>query len=776
MIHEIQDSSNSMPMRIRVAGAHALWLLSAAMLAGCGSDVRTSRNAETATTGDTAAVRNASEWTTWGNTDRFDRYSSADQINRSNVATLKPVWKVEFPQKGTWELTPIVVGGLMYGVDLEGNAFALVPETGKRVWQFLPSGANTVSRNRSVSYWPGDADHDPRIIVAVGDRIYALDAATGKAFADFGGPDGYISVRDTFAKPDDVYRVSSSPTIYKNLLITGAATFAFRADGPPGDPRAYDVVTGELVWRFNIVPQPGEPNAGTWGEDGWKNRAGPSVWGMISIDTEQGLVFVPVGQPRDTFVGIDRPGDNLYAGSIVALDAATGKYRWHFQTVRHDLWDYDVASPPALIELNVNGRHMPAVVVVTKQGFMFILDRRDGTPVFGVEERPVPPSTIPGEHAAPTQPFPIKPEPLAKITMTRSDISNITPEVERYCTDMWNRMGFRESTIYTPPAMTGTNLFLPGNVGGAGGVWNGVSIDPETNYIYVNTTNVAAYNRIVPVGDDHTGLSTMGLSTEAAFTKWMDPNGMPCIQPPWGEMIAVNGNTGDIAWRRPLGKAEIYGPLGEHTGLVNAGGSVATAGGLVFIGATNMGWGGAKYDEPVIRALDSASGLELWKARLSQGMKSAPMTFVGSDGRQYLVVTTGGRPNVNVEIIAFALPQPGDPMIDLRPAPVPTPVVGGSTVATIGPNTPVRRTSSIANTANTHVPAISIDDLPAGPAKNDVARICGACHSLSTVTALPRSLDAWAATVTQMRALGAVIDDSTAQRIAAYLGQHYGSE
>ena len=356
-------------------------------------------------------------WTGWGNGPAYDRFSAADQINTANVSQLKPVWKYVLDQKGGWEITPIVVDGVMYLVDMQGNAIALDPETGRELWRFA-SGQR--GRMRALSWWPGDLAHAPRIIMGANDHIYALDAATGKSAPGFGGDRGYINIRDGFAQPDQRYAVSTPPTIYKNLLITGPATQEFGAHGPPGDPRAYDVITGRLVWRFHIVPRPGERNAGSWG-DGWKDRSGPSAWGAMSVDAETGTVFVPTGNPADSFVGVDRPGDNLYANSVVALDAATGKYLWHYQTVHHDLSDYDAAAAPALVDLTVKGRKVKALVEVTKQGLMFILDRRTGKPVFGVEERPVPQSTIPGERTSPTQPFPKKPVPLAKMGMTRAD-------------------------------------------------------------------------------------------------------------------------------------------------------------------------------------------------------------------------------------------------------------------------------------------------------------------------------------------------------------------
>jgi quinoprotein glucose dehydrogenase len=707
--------------------------------------------------GSSPASPDEHSWLNWGNGLSFDNFSAADQINKSNVATLAPVWKYELHERGRWEMTPIVAGGFLYGIDLEGKTFALDPETGKEIWHF-DSGLR--GNMRAVSYWPGDAGHQPRIIMSIQDRIYALDAATGAQVQAFGDERGYIDIRDGFTEPGPSYRMSVPPTVYRNLLITGVSTQEFGSKGPPGDPRAYDAVTGRLIWRFHIVPRPGEPNFGTWGPDGWRGRSGPTTWGMISLDEETGLIFIPVGQPTDNYVGTDRPGDNLYSDSIVALDANTGKYRWHYQMVHHDLWDFDASAPAALVDLTVKGKRVPALVEVTKMGLMFILNRRTGNPVFGVEERPVPQSTIPGEHTAPTQPFPIKPPPLGRLGVSRADISTITPQVQRYCTDSWNRMGFKDAPIYTPPSLTAPLLYSPTNAGGAGGIWGGVSIDPRTNYIFVNVANFANYVSVHP--DDGTasgksrGPSTDGYRTEEAFSKWLDPNGMPCIQPPWGEMVAVNGNTGEIAWRAPLGRAEIYGDAGAHTGMLNYAGSLATAGGLIFVGGTTTN-AGDNSDDPEIRAYDMRTGVQVWSARISGGTKSNLMTFVGRSGRQYLIATAGGRSDVDIEMDAFALPRPGDQPVDIHPAPLPAPASGRQ-----------------AARAATYEGVERVEDLPPGPGRDDVANTCTKCHAMSTATAAPKSLSGWNSTIEEMRSRGAIMDDATAKRIADYLAAHFG--
>jgi quinoprotein glucose dehydrogenase len=351
--------------------------------------------------------------------------------------------------------------------------------------------------------------------------------------------------------------------------------------------------------------------------------------------------------------------------------------------------------------------------------------------------------------------------PLVRHSFDRSDITTITPEANRYCTDAWNRMGLRPASIYTPPAAGVPLVYTPANAGGAGGVWGGVSVDPRSNTLFVNVSQVASYVLVTP--DDGKkqggGPPTAGYRTEDAFTKFMDPNGYPCIQPPWGEMIAISGNTGDILWRSPLGKAEVYGDLGAHTGMLTYGGTLATAGGLVFVGGANMACSQCKHDEPVVRAYDAKTGLQVWTGRLSAAPKANVMTFVGKSGRQYIVTSSSGRPGVDPTLVAFALPRPGEKAIDIRPA-APWPSV-------------LNRPASAAAAAP--VAIARVQDLPDGPGKADVGAACTACHSLATVTAARADAAGWATTVATMKSRGAQIDAAQEKRIVAYLAAHFGA-
>jgi quinoprotein glucose dehydrogenase len=685
------------------------------------------------------------------------RYSPLAQITPANVDQLKPVWVYDTGSiERSWEETPIMVEGVMY-LSTPGGAVALDPETGKELWRFSPVGLTRPGRSRGVAYWPGDGTLGPRIIYAITDRLYALDAKTGQPVADFGN-EGVVNLRAGVADqyPDALYAISSAAAVYKDLAIVAPSTQEFGSKGPSGDPRAFDIRTGKLVWRFHTVPRPGEKNFGSWGPEGWKDRAGPSSWGGISVDSSNGLVFVPIGNPDDSYNGADRPGNNYYANSILALSADRGKLVWFYQMTHHDVLDLDAAAAPSLIDVRHNGKVIPALVEVPKSGIAFILDRRTGKPVYGVEERPVPPSDVPGEHASPTQPFPLKPPPLSRMGITRADITTMTPEANAYCTQIWDREGLRNEGAYTLASIKGTTVFLPGTTGGDN--WGGVSTDPRLGYFFANVTNLPITSRMAP--DGHGGYKLQG-----AYTRYVDDKGWPCINPPWGELIAVNANTGDIAWRSPLGSVDAYGTRGLTSGTPTLGGSVATASGLIFIGATT---------DSRFRAFDSRTGKELWKTSIPAPAIATPITFEGKSGRQYVVISAGGpgiigesAPGIEYRqvLLAFALPRPGEAPVDLSqfaplPAPQQTPAGKGTSVsANNPPASPV--TPGIVN-------------LPAGAGREDVLSMCGQCHDISTAVAVRRSPDAWHDLIQEMRARGAQGDDAKAGRVHDYLSQYFG--
>ncbi|AFL88062.1 glucose dehydrogenase [Terriglobus roseus DSM 18391] len=685
------------------------------------------------------------------------RYSGLSEINRGNVQNLKPVWVYDTGVKGrTWQGNPIVVDGVMY-LSIPGGASAIDPETGKELWKFVPKGISRPGRDRGVAYWPGDGALTPRIIYATVDRLYALDAVTGVPVGGF-GKDGLVNLRDDVADkyPNALYTISSPAAIYKNLAIISPSTQEFGSKGPSGDPRAFDVRTGKLVWRFHTVPQPGEPQDGSWGPEGWKERAGPSAWGGATVDAATGLVFIPIGNPDDSYNGVDRPGKNYYANSIVALDAATGTLKWFYQFTHHDINDVDAPAAPSLIDIRRNGQLIPALVEVPKSGLAFVLDRRTGKPVFGDEERPVPQSDVPGEHSSPTQPFPMKPLPLAKTSVTKADITTMSPEAHAFCLAQWDKLQLHNDGPYTPVSIKGTTLFAPGTSGG--GNWGGVSTDPRLGYFFANISNVPTTSRMVP---DAAG----GYKLEGAYGRFNDPKGWPCINPPWGELIAVNANTGDIAWRTPLGTSDDYGAASKNAGTANIGGSIATAGGLVFIGATV---------DSRFRAFDSRTGKEVWTVSVPAPAVSTPTTYRGKSGRQYVVIPDGGPGTIGMPgrfssfhaiLLAYALPKPGEAAVDLTqfaptPMQLPPRPPGGQTPS--GPSTAALPASAGPTT------------LPDGAGKDDVLSMCGQCHGVSTAVAVRRSSEGWHDLIQDMRSRGAQGDNAKAARVQDYLSRYFG--
>ena len=684
------------------------------------------------------------------------RYSPLAEITPRNVDGLRPVWVYDTGVEGRgWQVSPIVVAGVMY-LSVPGGAAAIDIDTGLALWKFTPSGLSRPGRDRGVAYWPGKGTLGPRVIYTVADRMYALDAKTGQPVETFGNK-GMLNLRDDVADkyPNAQYAINSPAGIYKELAIVAPSTQEFGSKGPSGDPRAFDILTGKLVWRFHTVPQPGEPNADSWGPNGWIDRAGPSAWAGVTVDATNGLVFIPVGNPDDSFNGIDRPGNNNYSNSIVALDAGTGKIRWSYQMTHHDINDLDAASAPSLIDIHRDGKVIPALVEVPKSGLAFILDRRTGKPVFGDEERPVPKSDVPGEQTSPTQPFPLKPVPLVRTTISRDDLTTMSPAAHDFCLAQWDKLQMHNSGPYTPVSMNGTTVFMPGTSGG--GNWGGVSTDPRHGYFFVNVSNRPTTSRMVADGAG-------GYKLEGAYAAFSDDKGWPCINPPWGELVAVSVNSGEIIWRSPLGSADAYGERGKNAGTNTLGGSVATAGGLIFIGATV---------DSKFRAFDAATGKEVWSTNLPSPAMATPVVYRGKSGREYVAIASGGPGTVQVPghfasyhqvLIAYALPKSGDVPIDLAKfAPTEMPLRRGPGG---GPAPPAVQPPASLSAAP---PA-----LPDGVGKQEFVTMCGQCHGVSTALAARRSPKGWADLIQDMRARGAPGDNATASRVSEYLSHNFG--
>lgn len=602
------------------------------------------------------------------------KYSPLDQITPENVIKLVPAWTFSMrsapprpggtadpfalpgaPRATSSAATPIVVDGVMY-LPVSTRVVALDATNGNEIWSYsLPVG---VASQRGVAYWPGDKQNPPRILFTSGSKLIALNAKTGKIDPGF-GDEGEVEM---------VVPWSGVPTIFKNVAVIGA-TVGEVPEGPSGDSRAYDARTGKKLWEFHSVPRPGEIGHDTWLNDGWKNRSGVNNWGWyMTVDQARGILYMTFGGPAANYWGGDRPGANLFANSVVAVDAITGKYKWHFQTIHHDLWDSDLPPAPSLIDIDVDGKKIPALAQIGKAGWMFILDRTNGKPVFGVEERPVPKGSVPGEWYSPTQPFPLKPPPLARVSFKPEDIvtaEDTTPEHAKACRELWDKNGgfmnegpftpwnFHEDG--TPPKST---IQFPGGTGGVN--WGGTAADPRTGYVFLNTHDGALTGWIEKKKPGlNYGRGTEG-STQPYDRASVDGPGpyhgfsarvkdasgkvigtWPCQKPPWARLVAVNANTGDIAWQTPLGLVEGLPPGKQNLGSSGSAGPLATGGGLVFIGATT---------DRRFRAFDSKTGQELWSAQLNKVANANPMTYEGKNGKQYVAIMATDT------LVVFALP------------------------------------------------------------------------------------------------------------------------
>jgi quinate dehydrogenase (quinone) len=588
------------------------------------------------------------DWPVAGHDPGAMRYSPLDQINRTNVARLQRAWTYDVPTTpNSWleafESTPLMVDGALYFATQTGLAISLDAETGKQLWTFDPYGAASGKvrplPNRGMSYWKGKSaetcdgrrdGEDSRIFYATPDaRLFALDPATGKPCKGF-GQGGSINLREGVGTkyPKRQYDLTSPPVIYKDLIITGSEVQEYPSMGNSGAVRAFNVHTGELVWTFNTIPQPGEFGHDTWEGDSWKDRSGVNAWPPLSVDVENGLVFLPVCSASYDFYGADRKGNTLFANSLVALKAETGKLAWYYQLVHHDIWDMDVGSQPSLVTIHRDGKEIPAVVVVAKEGLVFVFNRLTGKPLYPIEERPVPQSKVPGEATSPTQPFPTAIPPLAKILVTRDDITTVTPESRKYCLE--NFGSALPGRIFNPWGLE-TTVIIPGTMGGTD--WGGVSFDPTTGTMYANSTNLGAVGRMkkMPEGSPEAYEKT---SKWGSYARFEDDNHYPCQQPPWGTMNAVDLNTGKIAWSVTLGVVDALAAKGvPKTGIYNLGGSIVTAGGLVFIAATA---------DRRFRAFDAQTGKELWVSKLEANGYATPLTYLGKKtGKQFVVLAVG---------------------------------------------------------------------------------------------------------------------------------------
>ncbi len=573
-------------------------------------------------------------WRSWSGANDGNRFSPLTQVNKINVKQLKVAWEYKSgdadPRGRTAiQCTPIIVDGVLYATTPTLDAIALDAATGKELWRFAPPASRFRGVNRGVMLW--EEKGEKRIFYAAGAQLFALDARTGKAIPSFAA-DGRLDLsKDLDRDPPGAFNGATSPgVIYKDLIIIGSSVGEGPRMAAPGHIRAYDVRTGKRRWIFHTIPHPGEFGYETWPKDAWKTAGGTNNWGGMSLDETKGIVYVSLGSPSFDYYGADRVGDNLFGNSIVALDANTGKRIWHYQTVHHDIWDMDLPVNANLIQW----RGKPAVAQITKQGYVFVLDRETGQPLLPVEERLFPASTIPGEVTAKTQPIPLKPPPFSP---QRFEPSDITPEVKAHFTEMskdWLNQG-----MYIPASRQGT-VMLPGTVGG--GLWGGAAADPAKGILYVNSQNLPSIMQIVdaPVGSPYP-------YQIGGYRKLRDEKGNPGVKPPWGQLTAIDLNKGEFLWQKVLGKNDT---TDKDVGTENFGGPILTAGGLVFIGATR---------DEMFRAFDAATGAILWETKLPAGGYATPATY-SLNGKQYIVIACGGGARLTTKsgdsYVAFALP------------------------------------------------------------------------------------------------------------------------
>ena len=683
------------------------------------------------------------DWPAYGNDPGAMRFSSLRQIDRGNAEKLKTAWTFRAGKPGS-EAVPIVVDGVMH-VTAPDGVYAVVPETGELLWKYDASP----SALRGLAYWHGSAGMHSRVFAGNGPYLLALDVTTGKPAPAF-GEEGRVDLKKGALGDlkDGRYALQSPPAVFGNVVITGSSN----GEGSPsagayGDIRGWDAKTGKLLWTFHTVPRPGEKGSETWPEGGWKNRSGTNVWGFFTIDEKRGIVYAPLGAPTSDFYGADRVGDGLYGNSLVALDARTGEVKWYRQLVHHDIWDYDAAAPPALFEIRRGGTVIPAVAQITKMGLLFVFNRVTGEPVYGMEERAVPQTSVPGEVTAKTQPFPLKPPPLARNTFKVEELYDRSPEHARFCKELFETNQMKIGGPYTPLPLKGNALLFPSTLGG--GNWGGVSIDPSLGLLFVNVMNIGQWGHMEERGAEYVRTSAYG--PYARF--WDVKTRIPCQNPPFGEMIAVDLATGEIAWKSVLGRIEALEAIGvRDTGSLNMGGSIATAGGVVFIGATN---------DSRFRAFDSRTGKLLWEVPIEASGHTMPITYMGRDGRQYVaIMATGGGGYLgggsSNSLVAFALP-------DVNQKPLPASVSKAVTEAA---------------RARRGLPAVGAFAplvLPAGGARVLVEKTCGTgCHAVEVVTSQRMNKAEWSAIVGNMVTRGAQASDAEAGAIVEYLAKTLG--
>ena len=609
------------------------------------------------------------EWPFYGGDQGGTKYSTVTDINTSNVSRLGVAWEWKTGEKalaefgtrpGNFQVTPLMIDNVLYFSTPYNRVVALNADTGAELWAYdpkpyaegqPPNGTGFV--HRGVAAWRDrSAGNKLRIFINSRYRLICIDAATGQPVDSF-GKNGVVDLSEglVWAINKLHYTNTSPPIVYKDLVILGNGVgdrLVYRND-PPGDIRAFDAHTGKQVWTFHTIPQPGELGNDTWQNDSWSFTGHTNAWPPMSLDAERGLVYVPLGTPSNDFYGGRRPGANLFAESIVCLDANTGARKWHYQLVHHGLWDYDNPSPPALVTIKVDGRTIDAVVQLTKQGFAFVFDRVTGKPVWPIEERPVPASDVEGEKAWATQPFPTRPPAFTEQGVTPDDVIDFTPELKAAAQEELKK--YRIGPVFTPPTRRGT-VQRPGIIGGAN--WGGSAFDAKSGVLFFKTTNQANLIRVGPA--DRSSANPRASEVDAELVRVGETNaefmnGLPLLKPPYGHLVALDLNRGAVKWRVPFGDTPSIRRhpalkdvrLPAVLGAAGAPGVLATAAGLVFAG------GG----DAAFHAVDATTGVELWQTPVPRRVNGTPMTYRSRAGRQFVVVATGS--GEDAALVAFAV-------------------------------------------------------------------------------------------------------------------------
>ena len=607
------------------------------------------------------------EWAHYANDAGGTRYSPLTDIDAAKLPKLEVAWQWkhwETPLKeygttpGQFESTPLMVDGTLYVTTPYNSLAALDAETGAEKWRFdghayelgqLLSGSGW--KLRGTATWRDGGQL--RIFLNSRHRLVQLDAATGKPVAGFGS-NGAVSLTDGLPRIGDVTHVSQSspPVVYRDLVIVGSQVpDRVQLPDPMGYVQAFDARTGKRVWAFSTIPQSAtDPGANTWENESWRRNGHANVWAPMALDEQRGLLYLPTSTPTSDYYGGNRPGANLFAESLVCLDAATGKVKWHFQTVHHGLWDWDIPTQPNLVTIMVDGKRIDAVAQVTKRGDTFVFDRVTGTPVWPIVERPVPTdSDVPGEKLYPTQPFPTKPRAFVDQGVTLEDANNLTPEIRKLAQEQMQK--FRIGPMFTPPSLRGT-LQRPSQAGGAN--WGGAAFDPETGYLIVRANNAIGVNA---VGKNNGSDPLVQADYSHVFADRATanlPGGLPLVSPPYAVLVAIDLNRGEIVWRVPLGdNATVRNhPLLKGVTLPdrlgssgNLGGAMVTKSGLIFIG------GGDGY----FYAFETKTGKEVWRAKIPYNNTANPMTYRTKSGRQFIVMATGS--SDQNALLAFAVDE-----------------------------------------------------------------------------------------------------------------------